>query len=311
MRRYFPDLEHFLETTQHADVIPVYRQLLADRLTPVSAFEVLGSDNHAFLLESVIGGEQVARYSFIATNPSLDLPGAMRVERRSHRTARRIKRLQRAIRWRTSKGCFRLADIITTRNCRPSPAGSSAMRATTRSAITRARSSSSAEGRPAAAGPAVRAVRRAGRLRSRRQDDQGGRQRRRRRSSTAMPHAAYRDACRRIDAIVERLQQPPVLSLGEIDPRSDLTLTFESNFTQPRVRGRRPAKGKEYIKAGDIFQFVPSQRLRVKSDGRSVRRLPRAADHQPVAVHVLPEDAGVHADRLEPGDSVPRGGRRR
>src|SRR6185503_14018227 len=49
----------------------VYRQLLADRLTPVTAFEVLGRDPHAFLLESVVGGEKIARYSFIATAPSL------------------------------------------------------------------------------------------------------------------------------------------------------------------------------------------------------------------------------------------------
>src|SRR5262245_24930682 len=71
MRRYFPDLESFKQTAQNADIIPVYRQLLADRLTPVSAFEVLGRDPHAFLLESVVGGEQVARHSFIAASPSM------------------------------------------------------------------------------------------------------------------------------------------------------------------------------------------------------------------------------------------------
>src|SRR3954463_15050635 len=71
MRRYFPDFEGFAAAAEGADVIPVYRQLLADRLTPVSAFEVLGRDPHAFLLESVVGGERIARYSFIATAPSL------------------------------------------------------------------------------------------------------------------------------------------------------------------------------------------------------------------------------------------------
>src|SRR4051795_6816075 len=70
MRRYFPDIDTFRAAAQGADVVPVYRQLLADRLTPVTAFEVLGRDEHAFLLESVVGGEQVARYSFIATAPS-------------------------------------------------------------------------------------------------------------------------------------------------------------------------------------------------------------------------------------------------
>src|SRR5205807_6445637 len=71
MRRYFPDFENFSAAAKNADIIPVYRQMLADRLTPVSAFEVLGRDPHAFLLESVVGGEQIARYSFIATAPSL------------------------------------------------------------------------------------------------------------------------------------------------------------------------------------------------------------------------------------------------
>ena len=71
MRRYFPDIDTFRAAAQGADVVPVYRQLLADRLTPVTAFEVLGRDAHAFLLESVVGGEQVARHSFIATSPAL------------------------------------------------------------------------------------------------------------------------------------------------------------------------------------------------------------------------------------------------
>src|SRR5438477_8445363 len=70
MRRYFPDLDAFTAAAKNADVVPVYRQLLGDHLTPVTAFEVLGRDPHAFLLESVVGGEQVARYSFIASSPT-------------------------------------------------------------------------------------------------------------------------------------------------------------------------------------------------------------------------------------------------
>ena len=76
--------------------------------------------------------------------------------------------------------------------------------------------------------------------------------------------AAYRDACRRIDDLVNRLQQPPLLSLGEIDSEAAVDLKFESNFSQAAFE-EAVLKGKEYIKAGDIFQFVPSQRLRVPS----------------------------------------------
>src|SRR5437667_6411124 len=71
MHRYFPDLPSFKSAAKDHAIIPVYRQLLADHLTPVTAFEVLGRDDHAFLLESVVGGERIARYSFIATSPSL------------------------------------------------------------------------------------------------------------------------------------------------------------------------------------------------------------------------------------------------
>jgi len=50
--------------------IPVYRTLLSDHLTPVTAYERLArKSHHAFLLESVVGGERIARYSFLAVNP--------------------------------------------------------------------------------------------------------------------------------------------------------------------------------------------------------------------------------------------------
>src|SRR5262245_10964923 len=71
MPRYFPERNAFLAAVKNAQIVPVYRQLLADHLTPVTAFEVLGRDDHAFLLESVVGGERIARYSFIATSPTL------------------------------------------------------------------------------------------------------------------------------------------------------------------------------------------------------------------------------------------------
>src|SRR5947207_15713176 len=71
MPRYFPEFEEFArDVAGGAEVIPVWRQLLADRLTPVTAFELLGDAEHAFLLESVVGIEKIGRYSFIAASPS-------------------------------------------------------------------------------------------------------------------------------------------------------------------------------------------------------------------------------------------------
>lgn len=49
--------------------MPVYRRLLCDGLTPVSAFRRLDDGGDACLFESVVGGERVGRYSFLATDP--------------------------------------------------------------------------------------------------------------------------------------------------------------------------------------------------------------------------------------------------
>jgi anthranilate synthase component I len=76
--------------------------------------------------------------------------------------------------------------------------------------------------------------------------------------------SAYRDACRRVDELVSRLQQPPLSAIGEIDPGGPLSLAFSANCTRQQYE-QMVRTGKEFIKAGDIFQFVPSQRLRVNS----------------------------------------------
>lgn len=63
-------LEHFLSFATAFTAIPVYRILLADTVTPVSLFQRLRKSAHyPVLLESVEGGEQLARYSFLARDP--------------------------------------------------------------------------------------------------------------------------------------------------------------------------------------------------------------------------------------------------
>jgi anthranilate synthase component 1 len=66
-----PTLEQFRDLARHGNLIPVARQILADMETPVSAFRKIDSGNYAFLLESVEGGEQWGRYSFLGSNPGL------------------------------------------------------------------------------------------------------------------------------------------------------------------------------------------------------------------------------------------------
>ena len=68
---YYPSLEDFREKAQHGNLIPVYKPILADMETPVSAFYKIEASDYAFLLESVEGGENLARYSFLSSAPSI------------------------------------------------------------------------------------------------------------------------------------------------------------------------------------------------------------------------------------------------
>jgi anthranilate synthase component 1 len=66
---YSPSKSEFIELAKTYNLIPVYREIIADMDTPVSAFRKLGDSDYAFLLESVEGGEKLARYSFLGSNP--------------------------------------------------------------------------------------------------------------------------------------------------------------------------------------------------------------------------------------------------
>jgi anthranilate synthase component I len=65
-----PSLDRFSQLARDHELVPVYRRLLSDSLTPVSAFyQIDDGKSAACLFESVIGGEKVGRYSFIAVRP--------------------------------------------------------------------------------------------------------------------------------------------------------------------------------------------------------------------------------------------------
>ena len=260
MRRYFPDLAGFKKAAESAQIVPVYRQLLSDRLTPVGAFEVLGRQDHAFLLESVIGGEKVGRHSFVAAGPRLIYQATQ--GRASIEQVAGGKR-----EFTTTDPLADLAGVLPKGKYHRNPA----LPAFTGGLVGYAGYDTIRyyEGEKLNKPPA---------------DDRGlpdllfafyG-------ELVVFDHvdktikvvanaeingdvdSAYRDACRRVDAIVEKLAAPPELSVGDIDPRGPLELKFASNFTRESFE-RAVTAGKEYIKAGDIFQFVPSQRLRVLS----------------------------------------------
>ena len=70
---YHPDFTTFETLAAGARLVPVYRRLMADTLTPVLAFQKIREGGRSFLLESVVGGERVARNSFLGTAPFASL----------------------------------------------------------------------------------------------------------------------------------------------------------------------------------------------------------------------------------------------
>jgi anthranilate synthase component 1 len=67
-----PQREQFIENAKLGNLIPVWREVLADMETPVSAFRKIARGRpNSFLLESVEGGERLARYSFLGSDPFL------------------------------------------------------------------------------------------------------------------------------------------------------------------------------------------------------------------------------------------------
>ena len=63
---FYPSEKEFTKLSKKGNLIPVYKEIVADMETPVSAFKKIESE-YSFLLESVEGGEKIARYSFLGS----------------------------------------------------------------------------------------------------------------------------------------------------------------------------------------------------------------------------------------------------
>ena len=280
---YTPDQTAFLELAQQYQWVPVCRRLMCDSLTPVSAFHRLAGDDSsvsACLFESVIGGEKVGRYSFLAVEPVVEL-SATRQE----------------IEIRSSRG-------IETYTCED-PLDELRKRLTDVSVapIAELKTQPFVGGAIGYAGYDV--VRYTERLPNAPEDD--------RRlpdlcfsfydrlvvfdnvTKTMLvvvlvptgdlenPRQAYDGALRRLDEIVRQLGTPrPGLELHDIDDSTEETVSYESNFRRP-VFEDAVRKCVEYIRAGDIFQVVLSQRLAVptESDPFDIYRTLRVINPSP------------------------------
>ena len=263
MPRYFPDFDAFSATAASADLVPVYRQLLADHLTPVTAFELLGQDAHAMLLESVVGNEKIGRYSFIACFPSLTYrakDGQASVEYHNAQAPNRS--------FATTDPLADLAKLMPPRRYhkdRRLPAFTGGLVGYCGYDTIRYYEAEKLPSPPPDdrnlpdvlmglyeaivifdhVDKTIKVVANAD-------------------LSAGNPKQAYQRACERIDQLVGKLAQQPRFTPGEIDTRGPSTLPFVSNFTREQFE-QAVRDAQEYIKAGDIFQVVPSQRLRVNS----------------------------------------------
>jgi len=252
---YAPSFEDVAHHFSQGDLVPVYRRLPADLETPVSVYLKLAGnmDEPSFLLESVEGGEQVARYSFLGVNPALILSG-------------------REGELRELRG-----DKVTTR---PLPAGDDPLTAI--EATLRAYKPVALPDLPRFVGGAVGFlsydfIRHVEKLPTTAKDELGLPDLMFMIVDTLVifdhvkhqvivlsnahnegdPRAAYDAAVSRIEAVVERLRTgtPTMPELAE-----PTNASLMSNFTQPEYEDA-VRKAKEYIAAGDAFQIVPSQRL--------------------------------------------------
>jgi anthranilate synthase component 1 len=247
--------------------VPVYRRVLSDVQTPVSAFHKIDDGGSACLFESVIGGEKVGRYSFLAAEPF------KLIEARGHEIA-------------VSEVVDHHLDRQRTLTA---PKFDHEMNPLTvlRDAVQQVRVAKLPELQPFVGGAVGYAgydtVRYVEKLPNAPTDDRKLPDM----SFAFYDHmivfdnvqkttivvvlakkqpdlkAAYDEACRRVDRFVEKLSTPTdSLVPADIEVRGDPSLAYESNFSQPQFE-KAVQKCNEYIKAGDIFQVVISQRLTV------------------------------------------------
>lgn len=259
-----PTFEQFAALALRHTVVPVYRQVIGDSLTPVSAFQKIEVGEHAFLFESVVGGERVSRFSFLGAGPfrTIDAYGTEVIIRDASGEQKfthpdPLKVLEEAIaKYRAPHvpglppfcgGAVGYAGYDTIRyveklpNAPPDdrklPDLSFAFydRMVIFDHITKT----------------VKVVAHAF------LDGTKGEDLRKK----------YDEACRRCDGLVEQLQKAPVnLPITDIDPKGSCpTPRFRSNFTREQFEAA-VIKSREYINAGDIFQVVVSQRFETETE---------------------------------------------
>lgn len=252
---FHPSLEEFRQKAKKGNLIPVYREILADMETPVSAFLKIDDGRHSFLLESMEGGEKWARYSFLGSRPSVIVKSFGRTAELTRNGKKErlpfdrdplevIKDLLSGYapvpdhslpRFFGGAVGFMGYDVVRFFEELPQREKNGLDLPDIFFMITdtlvifdnvthRIKVVSNAHVK----GRAV--------------------------------EAAYKEATKKIDALVRKLKKPGKREAGGGRLKKGKELPLTSNFTKAQYE-QAVLKAKEYIKAGDIFQVVPSQRF--------------------------------------------------
>jgi anthranilate synthase component 1 len=277
---YQPTLDQVDQLSEQGNLIPIYRELPADLETPVSVYLKLQDEGPSFLLESVTGGERVARYSFIGVRPRALLSAvgdSVFVGGNGYeRTVPLMDDLDPLTVLKTEMTSFtpvQLPDLPRFSGGAVGFLSYDAVRRFERLPTT----SVSHLDLPEAAFLLTDALVAFDHARQRLLIIANAR-------LQGDTHAAYRRATARIDEIVARLRapvtQPPPSYAPDAEPSQPdaSSIRFTSNFSQDQFEAI-VREAKEYIAAGDIFQVVLSQRLSGRTTAppfaiyRALRRL--------------------------------------
>ena len=286
--RYFPEFETFQAKLARGNVVPVYRQLTADTHTPVSALRRVADGPYAFLLESVSGPENIGRYCFLGSQPfSTFKAWGERVQIAEQGGRQTTVRGDPLDQFESYLESFQLAPV---------------------------------EGLPRFSSGAVGymgydTVRFVEDLPDCPEDDRGlpdiffmffdeiiifdHLNKTLKVVCCARPdegsaREAYERACKRIDRTIEQLKSPIESPPQDIFPKGDGDIEYRSNFEREDYL-ELVEQAKEYIRAGDIFQVVPSQRLETQTsaDPASVYRALRVINPSPYMFYLRMEDLSL------------------
>lgn len=282
---HYPRFEQFAELATRFSAVPVYRRMLSDGLTPVLAFVRLDRGAPGYLFESVIGGEKVGRYSILATEPYEELLAyGNRLVVRSAQgentstCADPLAALQAKVKALRAAhlpelppfcgGAVGYAGYDVVRYCErlPNPPADDRYLPDLSFAFYDRLAVFDNVQKTLFAIALARLPHRDG-------SPLSGNQLR----------AIYEAACKGVDELVARLSTPGrELAPADIEVSGSVSLPYVSNFTQ-RDFEQAVRRCVEYIRAGDIFQVVISQRLAVplRCDPLEIYRTLRVVNPSP------------------------------